>query len=632
MKTRTKTQRRSSTSHKKTPRKALAFQYQPLDPAKRQIRLLELSPGKPGSRVSARLIHVSLNGNPRYDALSYMWGPPRPSYTVSIEGCPFTVGRNLRKALDDLRWPDKPRIVWTDAICINQTDTKEKETQIQLMRAIYAGANTVCAWIDHSVRPINSVFEDLENLGKGVTIGDFVEPSHWYPVAEIFRNPYWRRLWVQQELVLATQITVYCRRDSFDAQQLLEFQRQVNVVKHQVVNLLSPASHLSRYMSNAPTDKAASQPDFLSGDILRARENLALGREAQKEQTDKLSITRRVLGSSLLQLFIKTAGLNYTDPKDRVYGILGLAVDVDETVFNVDYSLSVVGVYTKVFQQFVDKYKNLGFICFGKYYQSVTPSTAGLPTWMPHENIDWGPLNASRACGALEANRVSIQPDTLVLTAEGLLLDKISFVADEGQLTELPVVDLLAKVEEYCKKVGISHTKCPLYEREEITSLLFPSVAKSRYKQLYQLEKPTPDERVELIRSLRTAASNADDPTFSLRRLIQGGYTPIDLMPAQAREALMPMFVETGSLSLVGTEGGRLGSVKRKCPAKAGDQIWILFGCRLPMILRPEAGNPGRCTVVGYMILPGVMRGEAVEGLLSSEDAATIRGTKVELI
>lgn len=634
MRTRSTTIHRPPAPPRKKTKKVSPFQYQPLDHSKRQIRLLELSPGNPGSRISARLIHVSLDDNPRYDALSYMWGPPRPTYTISIdEGCSFIVRRNLRKALDDLRQPTECRVIWTDAICINQLDIAEKEFQIQLMRAIYAGAHTVCAWIDHNVQPIGAVFEDLENLGKGVAIGDFLDPSYWYPVADIFRDPYWRRLWVQQELILATKIDMYCRHDVFDGQQLLEFQHRVNVVKYQVVNMQGPERHLSAYITNDPVGQTGPSPDFLSGDILRAKENLILGRETHGEQTDEgtaMKITRRALGSSLLQLFIKTAGLNFTDPRDRVYGVLGLAVDVDESVFSVDYNLSVVGVYTKVFQQFVDKYKSLSFLCYKRDEKSPT-SRDNFPTWMPHENLQWGPLNASRACGRVEANHVSIQPDTFVLSAEGLLVDKISFVGEKEDLTAVPIVEFLTRVEKYCERLWTKATERPLYERDDVTSLFYPLLGKHRYKQMWKSEMPTQAERVNLIRSLRAAATMVDEEGLTLRKIIFGGYTPVDVLSSEEREATIPLYTTVGGMVLVGTNGGRLGAMGLECSPKSGDQIWILFGCRVPMVLRPEPGKQGCFTVVGHVVLPGIMRGEALNGLLSSSDATTLRGTRIEL-
>ncbi|KAE8417723.1 heterokaryon incompatibility protein-domain-containing protein [Aspergillus pseudocaelatus] len=149
-------QQRSNTKGRKS-KNDRTFQYEPLDPAKREIRLFELWPGKPGSKVFGHLFNVSLDESPSFEALSYTWGPPQPTYNISINGHrAFPVRRNLRKALDDLRQPDKPRVLWRDAIYINQPNNTEKAHQIKLMRSIYSCAQVVCAWLDHSVQPMDA--------------------------------------------------------------------------------------------------------------------------------------------------------------------------------------------------------------------------------------------------------------------------------------------------------------------------------------------------------------------------------------------------------------------------------------------------------------------------------------------
>lgn len=75
---------------------------------------------------------------------------------------------NLIKALDDLRYPDKPRIFWADAICINQRDSDEKAHQVKLMRVIFAKATAVCAWLYHSVQAGDSSLDSLCYLDKGI--------------------------------------------------------------------------------------------------------------------------------------------------------------------------------------------------------------------------------------------------------------------------------------------------------------------------------------------------------------------------------------------------------------------------------------------------------------------------------
>ncbi|RSL45508.1 hypothetical protein CEP54_014239 [Fusarium duplospermum] len=154
--------------------------------------------------------------------------------------------------------------------------------------------------------------------------------------ADIFRNPYWRRLWIQQELILATKIQVYCRRDSFDGAQLLQFQDKVGVIKREMVQFTGPLSELSGYIDGST--KNSTTPEILGGGILRARESLLKGREVHGEQgLERFKTTRDILGSSLLYLFLQASGLKMTEPRDRVYGVLGLVTDIDQDAVWVDY-------------------------------------------------------------------------------------------------------------------------------------------------------------------------------------------------------------------------------------------------------------------------------------------------------
>ena len=601
--------------------KDAGFEYQPLDPAKREMRLLELAPGKPGSRITARLFTVSLDDRPSFEALSYTWGPPRPSYDIHIDGRAFSVGRNLRKALDDLRRLDRPRVVWTDAVCINQSDNDEKGHQIKLMRTIYGCARAVCAWIDHAIQPEDPAFEDLQGLGDGVEIGDVHDPTYWYPVADIFRNPYWRRLWIQQELILASEIQIYCRRHVFDGQKLLEFQYRINNVNFQVLSVSSPERTIARYIDGTERQISA-HPVVLSGGIIRARENLRVGREIHGDKADKLkklTITNRVLGSSLFHLFVQSLGLNMTDPRDRVYGVLGIAADVDETSINVDYRAPVASVYALVFQHFLYKYKSLSFLPFetDKFTDRI-PRRDDMPSWMPHGPMSWGPINASRACGTTLAESASIDLETLILSAQGLHFDTIAFIGPrQDPLDEnmKPVREWLAQVEELCERLWPDAQDRPLYERGHVTSLFFPWLSEERYEKatVAHLQRPDADKRAQLLRDMVAAAGQVRDPDdFSVRTIMWGGYEPADILPRDTRESVMLMVPEINSNVLFGTEGGYLGRMGAVLPVVPGDQIWIIFGCRMPLILRPKTGKQGRFTILGPAIVPPIMRGEAV--------------------
>jgi hypothetical protein len=78
-----------------------------------------------------------------YKALSYAWGGLDKSRSISINKENLTVTENLHAALLRLRDRSLERILWVDAICINQDDPKEQGQQVQLMAKIYSKASCV---------------------------------------------------------------------------------------------------------------------------------------------------------------------------------------------------------------------------------------------------------------------------------------------------------------------------------------------------------------------------------------------------------------------------------------------------------------------------------------------------------
>src|SRR3569833_1393317 len=618
---------RHSRSAKKR-REAVKFRYQPLDPSKLETRLLELCPGKPGSRIVGSLFTVSLLDNPSFEAISYMWGSPRPTYNISINGDKeFPIGRNLRKALDDLRYPDRPRTLWTDAICINQSDTAEKEHQVKLMRRIYAGARKVCAWIDHSVGPLTDVFDDLQRLGKGVEIGDFYDPAHWYPVAAIFRNPYWRRLWIQQELILAAELDIYCRQQVFNGQELLEFQRRINFTKSRKLSVLAPELRLGRYIDGTEAEEQRP-PRLLYGDLVIARRELWKAKErAAKQRPGDKREPGRVRGS-LMDLFNHTRGLNMTNPRDRVYGILGIATDTDADDIRVDYSLSVAQTYSQVFQNFINKYDSTAFLCFGgqEYKDEIMERQGTLPSWMPpRTGIAWDEVRTSRAAGGIGAQTASIDPVTSILSIDGILVDRVSSVFDAENMPEQPILELFPMLDQFCRSIRPgSHTR-PSYESDDITALLFPWGSLVQHRPGLEPYMPRPEDRLAVIRDIQDAARRVAEDGLSVTRILCGGYTPHDVLTAERRELCLFLSITLRKIRLVGTEGGRLGTLDaRQTVGNPGDQVWIISGCPMPVVLRPKTGYPHRFSVVCPMILPGVMDGEAVDGVSGW-------GTRIEL-
>ncbi|KAI2616855.1 hypothetical protein GGR54DRAFT_641448 [Hypoxylon sp. NC1633] len=141
----------------------------------------------------AALSLVDWNMSP--SKMTHLSGPSDRLMKISFDDDEtLPISHNLRNALDDLRQPDEAPVLCADAICMNQSKEEsnkaELENQVRLMRRVITSATRVCAWIDHEVGPDNGAFDDLHHR---VDI-DTHEPSYWYPVADIIRNPYWQRL------------------------------------------------------------------------------------------------------------------------------------------------------------------------------------------------------------------------------------------------------------------------------------------------------------------------------------------------------------------------------------------------------------------------------------------------------
>jgi len=117
--------------------------YKPLV-RKEEIRLLRLEPGKAGG-LKGKLLHVQLNDNPAYEALSYAWGPPDKHYEITLPNGILRITKSLFLGLMRLRRRGKSRLLWIDQLCINQDDIAEKNKQILLMRRIYSSASRVLA-------------------------------------------------------------------------------------------------------------------------------------------------------------------------------------------------------------------------------------------------------------------------------------------------------------------------------------------------------------------------------------------------------------------------------------------------------------------------------------------------------
>ncbi|CZR62116.1 uncharacterized protein PAC_12013 [Phialocephala subalpina] len=125
--------------------------HKPLDTSKAQIRLLHLQPpldSEPDAIVCTLSVADPDDDDCKYEALSYEWGDSRStSLSIMLDGTHFLVRENLWWALWHLRLETEDRILWIDALCINQENGNERNHQVKQMAQVYSKAASVVAWI-----------------------------------------------------------------------------------------------------------------------------------------------------------------------------------------------------------------------------------------------------------------------------------------------------------------------------------------------------------------------------------------------------------------------------------------------------------------------------------------------------
>ncbi|KAF3035186.1 hypothetical protein E8E11_004011 [Didymella keratinophila] len=153
--------------------------YVALEPQSRQIRLLHLQPGQLGDPIECRTSIVSFNEEfTDYEALSYVWGERLYYGWISLDGTFFPVTENLWGALSGLRYTDRERVLWIDAICIDQANLRERSEQVSRMYSIFTQASTVIVWLGEEW--------DMTDLALGffIMFGLDIKPNVNFPTLQ----------------------------------------------------------------------------------------------------------------------------------------------------------------------------------------------------------------------------------------------------------------------------------------------------------------------------------------------------------------------------------------------------------------------------------------------------------------
>ena len=169
------------------------------------IRLLCLLPNKSekDEPLHCKLHNYSLQKSSprthRYEALSYVWGDSHERLPIYVDGDQLLITRNLYAALLRLRDHSFERMVWIDAICIDQENPEERGRQVQLMAKIYSNALCVIVWLGEDVEGTNGALEDIRRAANE----ELIEPSRkemsLQAILRLLQRPWFQRIWVSNK-------------------------------------------------------------------------------------------------------------------------------------------------------------------------------------------------------------------------------------------------------------------------------------------------------------------------------------------------------------------------------------------------------------------------------------------------
>ncbi|KAI0191331.1 heterokaryon incompatibility protein-domain-containing protein [Astrocystis sublimbata] len=406
----------------------MGYSYKPLPYGNRAryIRLVSLLAGSGDLQLQFHSEATSLSENDAepYEALSYVWGSKDNPVEVKIVGDPGTtecnnepheqtmsITQNLATALQYLRYEDDARVLWIDAVCIDQSNVTEKGHQVALMGEVYKHAKQVIVWLgppaDHSGRAL----EVLREIGSQVTV-DWTKtamsptpdasdktlglrekgfPSYFTAddasaVEALWARAWFERVWVRQEVALGRSATFQAGRDSLDR---VLMQNAAYCIYH----------------------KDTESPVFTGNS-----QGATVIEGSNSRPANEVSPLSRLTGGarvSLVQLMCEPPyrffplwlhyyleGMHCGDPRDRVYGMLSLlsGLDNEQSDFVPDYLAPVTNCYRDLALRHIAAERSLDIlascslsyktVATAQYQPERTTPLPGLPSWVPDWSAD----------------------------------------------------------------------------------------------------------------------------------------------------------------------------------------------------------------------------------------------------
>ncbi|RYP49403.1 hypothetical protein DL769_011073 [Monosporascus sp. CRB-8-3] len=627
-----------------------SFRYLPLDSGRREIRILTLQPGAFEEPLRCGISTTDIDTSSVYNSLSYVWGDPSSSNiqgnTVLLDGHPFPVTTNLLTALRHLRPPAGAgaTALWVDAVCINQQDLDERRHQVTMMRDIYSSAERVIIWLGEEDDEMD-VFDYLPLLAtqshrQGIDakqdqhLVDLMGRCSGFFSGLTDRRPWFSRVWIIQELAMARQDPlVVCGRKSVSWSILTK-------ACSFVVGAISTEIGMVRRKGQQSGSRKLPGGGLGGEDPEEPGEgDIEVFAKIKIDVLDDLYTTIRSRGGeSLRKLLMISRSSEATDPRDRIYALLGLlnpdALEAESRdAITVDYRKPTSEVYTDamayIFAQgdgpYLLSYVFLPGISAPAPHVPGLPSTTrqpDLPSWVPDFSrqvagkttqprgaLFHPPAGAGASGAGAQCKNGKRLEDNRTLQIEGLFVDTIEQVVPLGAtldayVAQLPQLESLASAAKK-RPCRLGASVAPLVEVFKSQEPLWRAlIANKRFLSGYD---PAPSSYEATYLGL------LNGPTKQLESNHETGR-------AQLSDYEQCLRANVGQQSFFTTRSGFVGTCVPD--SRRGDIIAILFGSPVPFVLRPAAesirvagSDRPSYLLVGALYVSGIMNGEMVDEL-----------------
>ncbi|KAH8891270.1 HET-domain-containing protein [Thozetella sp. PMI_491] len=526
---------------------------------------------------------------PRYEALSYTWGDLGATEQAHVESgdqlqdertatsAVLAIRPNLAAALRCFRHARDVRVLWIDAICINQEDIAERNEQVKRMTKIYSLASRVIAWLGEASEESKLALATLQHMGRQLeaTKGGRViaapkaqEPTLWrndhvlsfdqqtWQALDTFTERSWfYRTWCWQEISLGGLKTVIqCGNDTITWGDFW-------------VAIL--CLYNKRYMHSVTFRERCRHIIFL------------------KHNGSAHSIT------NILDV---SRGKGCVNPRDKIYGLLGITPAYFSSGIVVDYKRSVEEVYREAFFAHLTVTKRLELL----KHCDLSARQIGGPTWVP----DWSVtefkaplLNEQLSSGMSRAYFTVVEPG--VLEVLGKLQTTITRVSAAASKAEGQTLLSVRGWHECLPKTDLYVTG----ESMEVAFALTVGMNRALERYPYSTFLRAWEWVQTVRRILSLTADSEDDPLYSASE------TANTIQKVRGR-------------CFFTTEDGHIGTAP--AGARVGDSICLLLGTYSPVILRPTPS--GAFQVVGECYVHGLQDAVGILGPLPEGWRAVIKG------